>query len=187
MNAQTPIEPYVRPAIPDDAEGIAKVHVKSWQESYIGMLPQKALDEQSILARYREWAADLGAPIAYRWVYVAVDPKQGIVGFVEARCHVGARIKDYTYEIPVLYVLRSHARRGLGRRLLHSVAGALQAKGDGPILLWALADNVPARAFYEAMGGTLDAVGAEPKIGGNVPLARYRWDGAGDLLSATAP
>lgn len=185
MNAQTPIEPYVRPAIPDDAAGIAKVHVQSWHESYVGMLPQAMLDEQSILTRYREWAADL-APVAYRWVYVAVDPREGIVGFVEARYHASERSDEYTYEIPVLYVLKSHARRGLGRRLLHALAGALVARGDGPIVLWALANNAPARAFYEAMGGTLEAVRAEEKVGGNAPLARYRWDGPGVLLAATA-
>ena len=38
MNAQTPVGPFVRPAIPDDAEGIAKVHVKGWQEAYVGQL-----------------------------------------------------------------------------------------------------------------------------------------------------
>lgn len=186
MNAQTPIEPYVRPAIADDAAGIAKVHVKSWQESYVGMLPQTMLDEQSILTRYREWAADLSGE-ALRWVYVAVDPARGIVGFVEARGHAGSQRREFNFEIPVLYVLRSHARRGLGRRLMHALAGALAARGEGPIVLWALADNAPARAFYDAMGGKVEAVRAEPKIGGTTPLARYRWDSAADLLAATAP
>lgn len=184
MNAQTPIEPYVRPAIADDAAGIAKVHVQSWRESYTGLLPRE--DEQSILDRYRRWSANLADSMAFRWVYVAVDPARGIVGFVEARCHSGERIKAYTYDIPVLYILRSHARRGLGRRLMHAVAGAVLEKGDGPITLWALAENAPARAFYAAMGGTLVAVRAEPEIGGSAQLARYRWDSAADLVKATA-
>ena len=35
MNAEPPIGPFVRPAIPDDAEGIAKVHVKGWQDRHV--------------------------------------------------------------------------------------------------------------------------------------------------------
>lgn len=186
MNAQTPIEPYVRPAIPDDAEDIAKVQVKSWRESYVGILPQATLDDQSVIARYREWSVDLEPTATYRWVYVAVDPAHGIVGFIEARAHAGERIKEYTFEIPVLYILRSHARRGLGRRLMRAIAGLLMDKGTGPIVLWALADNAAARAFYEAVGGTLVAVRTEPNIGGSALLAHYRWNSAADLLQATA-
>ena len=55
MNAQTPVGPFVRPAIPDDAEGIAKVHVKGWQEAYVGQLPQHVLDRQSVPGRLRRY------------------------------------------------------------------------------------------------------------------------------------
>ena len=47
MNAETPIGPFIRPAVPDDAEGIAKVHVRGWQEAYVGHLPQHVLDRQT--------------------------------------------------------------------------------------------------------------------------------------------
>lgn len=186
MNAQTPIEPYVRPAIPDDAEGIAKVHVKSWQEAYVGLLPQDVLDRQSVPARYRNWSAYLGAPSSSRWVFVAVDPAAGIVGFAEATRNRPAMHRP-AFEIPVIYILQSHTRRGLGRKLMHALATALAGQGAGEIALWALADNHSARAFYEAIGGRLTATRAEPDRGGRNLLAGYRWRSAAELAARTAP
>ena len=186
MNAQTPIEPYVRPAIPDDAESIAKVHVKSWQESYVGILPQEMLDRQSVPARYRSWSAYLGNPSDSRWVFVAVDPRAGIVGFAEATRNKPALHRP-AFEIPVIYILQSHARRGLGRRLMHALATALADQGPGEIALWALADNRSARAFYEAMGGNLTGTRAESDREGRTMLAGYRWRSAAELAARTAP
>lgn len=183
MNAQTPVDPFVRPAIPDDAEGIAKVHVRGWQEAYVGLLPQEVLDRQSVEMRYRHWSAHLGRP-GQRWVFVAIDPAQGVVGFAEAgrrRPAIGAA----RYDIPVIYVLQSHMRRGLGRRLMHALAGALAAQDTGEISLWALADNRPARAFYEAIGGRLRASLAERHGSGRVVLAGYRWRNAAHLAAST--
>ena len=82
MNAQTPTDPFIRSAVPDDAEGIAVVHVKGWQEAYIGQLPQHMLDRQSVPARLRMWQGLLQEPPSNRWTFVAVDPAAGVVGFV---------------------------------------------------------------------------------------------------------
>jgi GNAT superfamily N-acetyltransferase len=186
MNAQTPIGPYVRPAIPDDAEGIATVHVKSWQESYVGLLPQAVLDRQSVPARFRTWSAYLSKPSDDRWVYVAIDPAAGIVGFAEAaRCK--PVLHGTNFEIPVLYILQSHARRGLGRRLMQALAQAMRGAGPGAIALWSLAENRPARAFYEAVGGRLVAARAERERGGRNILAGYRWRNAAELADRTSP
>jgi len=186
MNAQTPIGPYVRPAIPDDAEGIAKVHVKGWQEAYVGLLPQEVLDRQSVPARYRTWSVYLSKPSDHRWIFVAIDPGAGIVGFAEATRRKPA-IHGPAFEIPVIYILQSHVRQGLGRRLMHALAGALADQGPGAIGLWSLANNRSARAFYEAIGGRLTAMLAEPERGARTLLAGYRWRSAAELARRTAP
>jgi GNAT superfamily N-acetyltransferase len=186
MNAQTPIDPYVRPAIPDDAEGIAKVHVKGWQEAYAGLLPQEVLDRQSVPYRLRTWTAHLSEPAGSRWTFVAIDPVSGVVGFAGATRRKPS-IYGPTFQIPVLYILQSHARRGLGRRLMHALAGALADQGPGEVALWSLESNRPARAFYEAIGGRLTAMLAEPERGARTLLAGYRWRSAGELARRTAP
>lgn len=180
MNAETPIGPFVRPAIPDDAEGIAKVHVKGWQEAYIGQLPQHVLDRQSVPARLRMWSGLLQEPAGSRWTFVAIDPAAGTVGFVG-----GVRAKPVmfgpAFKVPVLYVLQSHLRRGLGRKLMHALGEAMARCGCGEVALWSLASNRSARAFYERIGGRLSSVLVETDRDGRLVLAGYRWCSAAEL------
>lgn len=179
MNAQVPIEPFVRPAIAEDAEGIAKVHVKSWQEAYVGQLPQHVLDRQSVPARMRLWSNLLQQARDDRWTFVAIDPVAGIVGFVG-----GDRARPTmfgpAFSVPVLYVLQSHLRRGLGRRLMQALGRTMAPCGSGGVEVWSLASNDPARAFYAAIGGRLAAV-ATDRDHNRVPLAGYRWRSAAAL------
>lgn len=185
MNALTPTEPFVRPAIPDDAEGIAKVHVKGWHEAYAGLLPQDVLDRQSVPYRLRLWQEHLKEPPGNRWTFVAVDPAAGIVGFAGAT-RAKPTLYGPAFKIPVLYILQAHARRGLGRRLMHELAKSLAAAGPGAVALWSLESNRPARLFYEAIGGRLAAMLAEREGGTRVTLAGYRWRSAADLAERTA-
>ena len=186
MNAETPVEPFVRPAIPDDAEGIAKVHVKGWQEAYVGHLPQRVLDRQSVPARLRMWQGLLQEPPNSRWTFVAIDPAAGIVGFAG-----GVRAKPAmfgpAFKVPVLYVLQSHLRRGLGRQLMHVLGAAMGRHGFGAVALWCLASNQGARAFYQAIGGTMASALEEQDRDGRLALAGYRWRDAAALADATAP
>jgi GNAT superfamily N-acetyltransferase len=185
MNAETPTGPFVRPAIPDDAEGIAKVHVKGWQEAYVGQLPQHVLDRQSVPARLRMWQGLLQEPPTSRWTFVAIDPAAGIVGFAG-----GVRAKPVLFgpgfKVPVLYVLQAHLRRGLGRKLMHALGNAMAPYGPGDVALWSLASNTPARAFYAAVGGRLFAVLTE-RDHGRAPLAGYRWRSPAELAERSGP
>jgi GNAT superfamily N-acetyltransferase len=185
MNTETPIAPFVRPAIPDDAEGIAKVHVKSWQEAYAGLLPQATLDRQSVPARLRWWSGQLQEGRKDRWTFVAIDPLSAVVGFVGS-IRAPRVMFGPAYKIPVLYVLQSHLRRGLGRKLMHALGNAMAQYSPGDVALWSLASNKPARAFYEAVGGRLFAVLTE-RDHGRVPLAGYRWRSAAELMEKSAP
>ena len=185
MNIETPIGPFVRPAIPDDAEGIAKVHVKGWQEAYVGHLPQQVLDRQSVPARLRLWQGLLQEPPTNRWTFVAIDPGAGIVGFVG-----GVRAKPAifgpAFKIPVLYVLQTHLRRGLGRKLMHALGQAME-QGAGEVSLWSLASNQSARNFYEAIGGRLSSILSEREFNERLMLAGYRWRSAAALAKACSP
>jgi GNAT superfamily N-acetyltransferase len=180
MNIETPTCTFIRPAIPDDAEGIAKVHVKGWQDAYVGQLPQHVLDRQSVPARLRMWSGLLQESCDMRWTFVAIDPGCGVVGFVG-----GVRAKRVmfgpAFKVPVLYVLNSHLRRGLGRKLMHALGEALAAHGPGEVALWSLASNRSARAFYERIDGRLVSVLVESDRDGRLTLAGYRWRSAAEL------
>jgi GNAT superfamily N-acetyltransferase len=125
------------------------------------------------------WTGLLQEPATGRWTFVAIDPNAGIVGFAG-----GVRAKPAmfgpAFKVPVIYVLQSHLRRGLGRTLMHALGNAMAPYGSGDVALWSLASNKPARAFYEAVGGRLFAVLTE-RDHGRVPLAGYRWRSAAEL------
>lgn len=177
-----PTAPILRPATADDAEAIAKVHVAGWQEAYVGLLPQHVLDRQSVPTRTRQWVGLLQQPTEVRWTFVAVDPAAGIVGFAS-----GVRAKPApfgaAYKIPVLYVLGTHLRRGLGGRLMGALGEEMGRRGDGAVALWSLADNHPARAFYERIGGRRTAVLAERDGDLRTIPVGYRWRSASALAA----
>jgi ribosomal protein S18 acetylase RimI-like enzyme len=58
-------------------------------------------------------------------------------------------------ELSAAYVRREFQRAGIGRRLVAAVAGAQREHGAHGLIVWVIAGNKGARAFYEALGATL--------------------------------
>src|SRR5512142_1389502 len=49
----------IRPATPEDAEGIARVHIETWRTTYRGLMPDSVLDNLSIEKQADRWDASL--------------------------------------------------------------------------------------------------------------------------------
>jgi ribosomal protein S18 acetylase RimI-like enzyme len=78
-------------------------------------------------------------------------------------------------EIYALYVRPAYQRRGIRRRLVGTAARRLQQAGISGLLIRVLADNPPARRFYEQLGGQLVRAG-EIEIGGaRLAQVGYGW------------
>lgn len=133
----------IRPATPDDAEGVAAVHVQGWREAYPGMLPQDVLDRWGERVSVERWRQTLGNPDVSAWL--AVDGDR-VVGFATA-----GRAFDDDAPVPrqlwALYILREFYDRGVGWRLLDAVLAT-----DEPVYLWVLKANDRARRFYGRQG-----------------------------------
>jgi GNAT superfamily N-acetyltransferase len=148
----------VRPARPGDAEGMARVHVQAWQETYRGVMPDAVLDDPEAPARrQRMWEAVL-TDDRYAANTVAVAERDGrIVGIAMAgpprdEAADGSGRKG-ARELHVLYVLAAHHGTGLGRRVLQA------AIPDGTAAtLWVADPNPRAQAFYRAAGFVPDGV-----------------------------
>ena len=72
----------IRPAAEGDAAGIARVHVRSWQEAYAGIVPEAYLASLDADQRTSEWASYLRegpSDEVLTWVALAADR---LVGFV---------------------------------------------------------------------------------------------------------
>lgn len=161
------------PAGPSDAEALAEVHVTSWRETYRGLLPDAYLDRMSVPAHTRRWRRALLSPSPHDVTLAAAD-RLGLVGYAAggpSRYQVEGEA-----EIATLYVLRRAQRQGLGRRLIADTARVLAANGARSLMISVLRDNLPARTFYERLGGVADAPRPEPGPGGVLQEVAYVWE-----------
>ena len=167
----------IREATPQDAFGIARVHVESWRTTYPGIMPQEHLDALSVADRERTWAETLCADGPTRTlVYVAETDGGEIVGFV-AGGRERAGDPEFHGEVSALYLLQSRQGQGLGRRLVQTFARRLSQEGHRTLLIWVNVHN-PARRFYEALGGAHARTGSREIKGVTYDDAGYGWDAA---------
>ncbi|CAQ01385.1 putative acetyltransferase [Clavibacter sepedonicus] len=133
--------------MPDDAEGIAEVHVRSWQETYAHLLPAEYLAGLDVAARAEQWRGTLASSAAAP-PFVALDGDR-IVGFALAG---PARDEDppRPFQLYAINVVASAHGSGAGQALIDA------AVGDSPAYLWAADDNPRAEAFYRRNGFARD-------------------------------
>ena len=177
----------IRPARPQDAFGIATVHVETWRATYPTLLPHDYLVRNlSIDTRAAYWQRTLDSDRGES-VLVAVEAGT-VVGFCSvgaARKRPGARLLPEGArlgEVFTLYVLPDFQDRGAGRMLLANGFARLLDMGCQAALLWVIAAN-PSRFFYEAMGGQAAGSDVEKFAGARLEETCYLWP---DLPRATA-
>lgn len=137
----------IRAADLADAQGIAEVHVASWQWAYRGQLPDSHLDALSVSARTASWRLQLCQPEMDTFV---AEDNDRIVGFASA-----GPVRDaveHLGEIYAIYRVPAAGGKGVGRRLMERCSQALIHRGYETAVLWVLVSNVNARGFYERLG-----------------------------------
>lgn len=150
----------VRVAVPDDATGIATMHVKTWQRAYPEAFPATFLArlDPQVWAQRRRTRMEAGTGITE--TFVAVTPDDGIAGFAEVgpfRSSDRPPVLDPEIgEVYGIYVDPDHWSTGAGRALMGAGIGWLTARGRTEIRLWVLDDNPRARRFYEGYGFVAD-------------------------------
>jgi GNAT superfamily N-acetyltransferase len=177
----------VRPAVLHDAPFIAEVHVKAWRESYQGIIEQSVLDNLSATDRLQGRLAFLSAPSKMGFVACLGD---AIAGFCDVGPSRADRIisKIATGEIYAIYVLNAYKGFGVGYKLFSAAASFLHTQELCPFIAWALAENKPARSFYERQGGKICADGAYTYAGKTYPEICYRFNSSeNDTLAPTQP
>jgi ribosomal protein S18 acetylase RimI-like enzyme len=178
----------VRDAEAEDARAIGALHVRTWRESYWGVLPDATVLRETVEGRAGFWRTHLhrlalNPELRDESVVVAQGARGALVGFAwcgEAR----SPHTEWDGEIFMLYVLHAAQRRGVGRLLMTKAAANLIRRGFFRVGLWVLEDNGPARAFYEAMGGRPTGANRRHGPAGAETVTGYAWDDAGVLLGA---
>ncbi|MBT2686555.1 GNAT family N-acetyltransferase [Bacillus sp. ISL-37] len=139
----------IRKATKDDASGIAKVHVRSWQETYQGMISQDYLDSLKVEDRKPLWEKSLSESADTSPVFVAVNPEGEIVGFASFGKERSGKF-NADGELYAIYILKEYQRGKLGLRLLLAGLDDLLKQDYESMLVWVLADN-ESRKFYESL------------------------------------
>ena len=180
----------VRTAVPDDAPAMGRVMVEAWLTAHRGQMPDAAWHK-----RVNEWTPDVSAQA---WRRTFAERAQGhlrrdvlLVAEVDAdgpiALVVGTEVEDDTSgsvaEIGALYVLPDRQGQGIGRLLLMEASKELATLGFTTLHIGVLTANLPARGFYDAMGGHEIGQRTFDEEGYLLPETVYAWTDIAALAS----
>ncbi|HEY1568800.1 MAG TPA: GNAT family N-acetyltransferase [Solirubrobacteraceae bacterium] len=159
----------VRRAAVADAGAIARVHVRSWQAGYRGLLSGGELEgppEAQREAIWREVLEQEGGPVV-----LVAEHDEAIVGF----CAVATQSRDAdaagdVAEIGALYVEPRAWRAGVGRALIDEALKPLRSGPWREVTLWVMSGNERAHRFYERAGFSADGARRSDRAGTEVRL-----------------
>ena len=158
---------------PDEAEAFAALHVQCWREAYPAILPAKLMATFSTEMRLPMWQAALANPERFIFgAYVDGEP----AGFVMSGPSHEKYIAEQDGHLWALYIAASQHRRGIGRALVCAATQHWSAQGGKTMTIGVLAENKPARAFYERLGAKLLKYGTYNWSGFDLPDCLYIWD-----------
>jgi GNAT superfamily N-acetyltransferase len=169
----------IRPAEPQDAMEVARVHVRSWQVAYRGLLPEAYLNQLQPEDRAARYEFASGDPLKPQTI-VAVEGFviQGFATIAPAR---DEDLQGYG-ELCALYLDPGWWSRGLGVALITAARARLFEMGFRTACLWLLVGNTRAGRFYEMDGWKRNGLKRTAEVWGvTVEEIRYlREIAAGD-------
>ena len=156
-----------------DAPRIAALHALSWQKTYRGILRDEYLNAEVLRDRLAVWRQRLTKPVEKQWVWLATDGSK-LLGFV---CVIGDHDPDWGSLIDNLHIHPDVKGRGLGASLMREAAEWMKENcAIQRFYLWVYEDNLPARQFYEKLGGINSSLEVhENPGGGSANVLRYSW------------
>lgn len=154
----------IREANTNDLDAIVNVHIKSWQQSYQGILPKEYLDNISLKERTNLWGELLSKSSNDSEHFVVLVDKQ-LVGFCSVgKCRTTSDV--IVGEVFAIYILDKYKRKGIGSLLFNRAKKFLFENNLVPYVIWVLQDNIPACEFYKKNGG-IAKLSKVDDLGGN--------------------
>ena len=156
----------VRLALPKEAETIAAIQRRSWQQRFPPDVATSVLANIDLATMTEQWQdAITRPPLAQFRVLVAVGDGR-LVGFAVTGPSDDPDSSPKEDGVVAEFVVDPQAqRRGHGSRLLNAVADTLRADGFNRATWWVRSTDDPTRAFLESAGwapdGSYRTVGTE--------------------------
>jgi GNAT superfamily N-acetyltransferase len=152
--------------------GVARVHVRSWQAAYRGLLPAEYLDAlkpEDRASRYKFEDPDTAKP----FTIVAVD--NGLIAGFATTAPARDADAEGCGELYALYVDPEYWSRGIGAELIRAARTRLVELGFQEAVLWVMKGNARAERFYSIDGWQPDGhERSEVMWGVTVNELRYR-------------
>ena len=168
----------LRPVVRGDEMAVARVHVRSWQAGYRGLLPDAYLDglrPEERAARYNFASENVRDPVTIVAVRDGGICGDGMIcGFATTS---PARDLDVPNdgELCALYVDPDWWGRGAGKALIGAARMRLVEMRFRRAVLWLLAGNARADRFYRMDGWAPDGLRRSDTVwGAAVDEVRYR-------------
>jgi ribosomal protein S18 acetylase RimI-like enzyme len=177
---ESAMAPLVRPAKLDDAVAITAAHVRSWQAGYADVISDevlRGLDSELDRRTLRWQTIILGAEA--EGTFVLVGELEGelagwLTGGVCRQPGENRLGENRLGEVYACYVDPAHWSKGVGSALMKAGLELLTSAGYSRAVLWVLADNSRARAFYERHGWLADGGRKMYEVAGELyPEVRY--------------
>jgi ribosomal protein S18 acetylase RimI-like enzyme len=143
---------YIRKAKKSDLKELSSVHLKCWQETYSGIIPNNILDNLKQADYIQNWAPvfEKGSETS---LFIAVKNKK-IIGLAASGKQRDDNLKKkFLGEFYVIYVHKENQRNKVGLRLMNAMCDDLKNRDFAGATLWVLVDNINARKFYDRIGG----------------------------------
>ncbi len=172
----------VRPARVQDVGQMARVHVRCWQETYRGLMPDAVLDDPGFPAARELMWTDVLTSERCRHNRVAVAERDGeLAGIAMSGPREGVTAA-WTRQLYVLYVHAADHGTGAGRALLEAVIDAAE-----PAVLWVADPNPRAQAFYRKHGFAADGTARYEDGVREIRMVRgVQHDGTGPPVPASS-
>lgn len=162
----------LRRAASSDADELAGVHVRSWQDGYRGLLPDDYLDGLRPEDRASRYSLDDGDPASPTTIVAVASGN--ISGFATT---AHARDDDVAGlgELCALYVDPAAWGSGVGRALVEAAREQLAGQGFRSAVLWVLVGNDRAERFYARDGWEPDGSRRLSEVWGATVDERRCW------------
>jgi GNAT superfamily N-acetyltransferase len=162
----------VRVARPEDAESVARIHVRSWQMGYQGLLPDDYLDRLRPEDRTGHYTfGSLDPQVPHTIIALEGHITRGFATTGPCRDSV----QPGTGELFALYVDPDSWGAGVGQLLIRESRGHLLTQGFTEAVLWVLVGNERARRFYRKDGWEADDYVRQDVVWGlRVDESRFR-------------
>jgi ribosomal protein S18 acetylase RimI-like enzyme len=168
----------IRRARAEDATPIARLHVKTWRETYRHLAPASAMRTLDLAYRHAVWVKMLEQATRT----VLVGEQAGIIVAIGSSGPATAPELEPHGEINTLYVDAAMAKRGIGRSMMAALAADLQARGFASVAVGVVAANAAAIAFYEKLGGVRSGRYTDPGPHWRSENLIYVWNDLGRLI-----